>query len=442
MLWELVRDGAARAPGTDAVRAAGRATTYAALAERAGAVAAGLAARGIERFGLLVADPATAVAVLAGAAAVGAEPCSYAAASDDDAVRSLAARFDHRVVVTDRDLGPLGLHPDELAAPGPVPAGTGAAPVLVLTTGTTGEPKGARHDWGRLAAAVRRRDEEPGTRWLLAYNLNQFAGTQVLLHALVHAATLVVPASNQPRHAVEAIRAEGVTHVSATPTFWRFLVAALEPGEAAELPVRQITLGGEAVPGPLLEDLHRLFPEAKVSQVYASTELGSTGSVRDGRNGLPVSVLDGVHGGVELRIVDGELHARSSVGMLGYHGEPDVDDGWRPTGDLVEVRDGRIHFAGRSSTVINVGGVKVHPLPVEERVLAVPGVTLARVYGRSNPMSGQIVAVDVVLADGADEEEVEDAVRDACDDLPAAARPRRIRFVDDIEVREGKVSRR
>ena len=59
-------------------------------------------------------------------------------------------------------------------------------------------------------------------------------------------------------------------------------------------------------------------------------------------------------------------------------------------------------FRGRTSEVINVGGVKVHPLPIEERVGAVPGVDMARVYGRPNAMTGAIVAVEVVAAPGAD----------------------------------------
>jgi acyl-coenzyme A synthetase/AMP-(fatty) acid ligase len=129
--------------------------------------------------------------------------------------------------------------------------------------------------------------------------------------------------------------------------------------------------------------------------------------------------------------------------MLGYYGEPPVDaDGWRATGDLVEVEGDRILFRGRSSEIINVGGVKVHPLPIEERVSAVPGVDMARVYGRPNPMTGAIVALEVVAAPGADRDEVDAAIRAACADLPAAARPRNIRFVDSVTTAGSKIVRR
>jgi acyl-CoA synthetase (AMP-forming)/AMP-acid ligase II len=129
--------------------------------------------------------------------------------------------------------------------------------------------------------------------------------------------------------------------------------------------------------------------------------------------------------------------------MLGYYGEPPADpDAWRPTGDLVEVVGDRIMFRGRSSEVINVGGVKVHPLPVEERIGAVPGVDVARVFGRPNAMTGAIVAVEIVAAPGADTDLISAAIRAACADLPAASRPRSIKFVDTVSMAGNKIVRR
>jgi acyl-CoA synthetase (AMP-forming)/AMP-acid ligase II len=63
--------------------------------------------------------------------------------------------------------------------------------------------------------------------------------------------------------------------------------------------------------------------------------------------------------------------------------------------------------------VINVGGVKVHPLPVEELVSAVDGVELVHVFGRANPVSGQIVQADVVARAGVDTDVLEDDIRAA-----------------------------
>jgi len=197
----------------------------------------------------------------------------------------------------------------------------------------------------------------------------------------------------------------------------------------------QITLGGEAVNAAVLTDLRKAFPDARISHIYAATEIGSAVSVRDEEIGLPASVLErDADDDVRFKIVDGELWAASRIGMVG-------SEDWRPTGDLVEIQGDRIVFMGRTSEIINVGGVKVHPLPIEEIVLRVPGVALAHVFGRANPISGQIVAVDVVVAEGDDEDKVTDAIRDACADLPAASRPRRIRAVPTLDIRGGKVVR-
>jgi acyl-CoA synthetase (AMP-forming)/AMP-acid ligase II len=192
-----------------------------------------------------------------------------------------------------------------------------------------------------------------------------------------------------------------------------------------------------------LVDLRTAFPTARISQVYAANEAGSMRSVRDGRNGLPASALgDRPDSDVALKIVDGELWVRSRIGMLGYLGEPGRDpDGWRATGDLVEVVGDRVLFRGRTSEIINVGGVKVHPLPVEELINAVPGVELARVYGRPNPLAGAIVAAEVVAKSGFDLDELDAAVRQACADLPSAARPRSIHFVETIATTGNKLSR-
>jgi acyl-CoA synthetase (AMP-forming)/AMP-acid ligase II len=354
--------------------------------------------------------------------------------------------FDHDVVITDVLLDlqePTSLPVATLAIDGRAEVTSGRAPILILTTGTTGDPKGVRHDWHRLARAVRKRDDQRGSRWLLAYNLNQFAGSQVVLHALTVGATLVAPASGQPRAALEAMHDFGVTHASGTPTFWRFITALSNEHTLAQLRLEQITLGGEAVPAQLLDDLQHFFPTAKVSQVYAATEFGSTVSVRDRRNGLPASVLEkGEDGAVQMKVVDGELCIRSRAGMIGYFGQPDVADfEWHLTGDLVEVRDDRVFFVGRKSETINVGGVKVHPLPIEELVSSVDGVKLAHAYGRPNALTGHIVAVDVVANAELNQEDLEDAIRTACEGLPAAAQPRRIRFVASLDIKEHKVSR-
>jgi acyl-CoA synthetase (AMP-forming)/AMP-acid ligase II len=418
--------------------------TYGDLAVRARASAAELTARGIRRFGILEQDPAAVLALLAGSALAGAEACVYPLAATDDAVDDLAVRFEHDVVVTGRaGISAVRVPPVaflESSAPEVEPAAD-PRPVMVMTTGTSGRPRGVRHQWDRILRASRRIKPSTDQRWLLAYGLNQFGGLQILIHVLAARATLIAAETFQPRDALTAMDTWGVTHASGTPTFWRFLLSEVRSRPERAPALRQVTLGGEAVPSALLEQIRATFPAAKVSQIYGATEFGQNVTVRDGLPGLPISFLE-AGGDVQFKVVDGQLWVRSAASMLGYFNEESVGtDEWRPTGDLVEVVGERIEFRGRKSDVVNVGGVKVHPLPVEDRISAIPGIAVVRAFGRPNALSGSILAVEAVAEPGYDTEILDKAIRAACADLPPAARPRSIRFVPALKTTGNKMDR-
>ncbi|MBK6511521.1 MAG: acyl--CoA ligase [Haliea sp.] len=298
--------------------------------------------------------------------------------------------------------------------------------ILILTSGTTGEPKCVRYSWPVLFAQV------------------NFAGLQMLVHVLRNGSTLVFAESNKVTHALQAARQCAVTHISSTPTFWRYALASL-PASEHGLALEHITLGSEAFSASLLEQLKQTFPRARIVHIYASTEAGSCVSVSDMRPGLPVSILHRTEdSAVQFRIVDGELHIRSTHGMDGYAGSVECAardaEGWLASGDLVKIENDRILFLGRRSETINVGGVKVHPLE-ENIVCALPCVKLARVFGQANPVAGQIVAVDVVAQVGYTDQVVEEAIREACLALSRHARPRSINFVAAIETNNLKLKR-
>ncbi len=446
MIELLTAAAAARPDGLALVSPYGE-VTYRQLLRDAEVAAANLRARGARRVAVLEPDPAHVIAVLAGASRVGVEACVYPLAATQDVVEELRSRLEHELLITSREeyvdrvvrARDLLVPPADGAELGPMPEDR---PHMVLTTGTTGASRGARHTWDRLLGPARRIRETPDQVWLLAYALNQFGGLQILIHVLAAHATLVVGASFQPRDALVAMRDGGVTHASGTPTFWRFLLSELKADGGAVPDLTQVTLSGEAVPAPLLERIRATFPHANVSQIYAATEFGQAITVRDGLSGLPASMLES-GGEIELKIVDDELWVRSQAGMRGYHGEADLEPGsWRPTGDLVEVVGDRVEFRGRKTDVINVGGVKIHPVQVEERVSVVPGVAMARVFGRKNALTGAVVAVELVLERGHERESVEHAVREACADLPPAARPRSFRFADEMTTTDNKLTRR
>ncbi|SMF29263.1 Acyl-CoA synthetase (AMP-forming)/AMP-acid ligase II [Azospirillum oryzae] len=310
--------------------------------------------------------------------------------------------------------------------------------VTLESSGTTGTPKRLRHDFDRVRGRLRGVAEE-GARWLLTYDPGAFAGLQVMLTAAAAGALLVaVPNSGAGTIAAlaEAARRHAVTHVSGTPSFWRAFLMALG---GADLPLAAVTLGGEAADQPLLDRLAERFPHARLRHIYASTEAGALFAVADGRAGFPSAWLDQAPDGLDLRIADGVLEVRSPRAAPGA-----VDaDGWLSTGDLVERRGDRVLFAGRLDGLVNVGGVKVSPEAVEQRLLAVDGVADAAVLAVPSPITGHLLTATIVPVPGAGEAALRAALRAATADLPPAARPRALTFADHIPLSAaGKKSRK
>ena len=320
------------------------------------------------------------------------------------------------------------------------------AELILLTSGTTGAPKCVRYLWSDLLAQVAKQTPSDDERWLLAYRLNHFAGVQMLCHVLVNHSTLVLTESNGVADAVAAMLEYRVTHVSSTPTFWRFALAFLVDVRG-RLQLRHITLGSEAVSEDLLQRLRELFPCARIVHIYALTEAGSCISVSDGKPGLPIAVLQRpTSAPVQFRVKAGELQVKTRHGMTGYLDQPDHQardaQAWLATGDLVKIEGERILFIGRRSETINVGGVKVHPLEVEGALSSLPGVKLVRVYGRDSPVVGQIVALDLVVDEGWEPQTVEAAVREACLSLPRHSRPLSINLFNTLDTNNFKLARR
>lgn len=444
---DLLRAAAKHGLNRQAVVTSGRTSTFGQILESAECAAANLGRLKVDRVAILDSDPHHVIPLLAGSALAGVEACIYPVAASDEAVGEYRERFDHQFIASSRPtlVAAGATSSDSLlrdeGAPRQKQAPSGV-PLLIMTTGTTsGKPRAARHEWDKILRPSRNIRPTPEQRWLLSYGLNQFGGLQILIHFLGAQATLIAGETFQPRDGLTAMRQWNVTHASGTPTFWRFLLAELRNDGGAVPALEQITMSGEAIPAALLSEVRATFPHARLSQIYAATEFGQAVTVRDGIAGLPTNMLNSGNE-LDFRVVNGELWVKSSAAMLGYYDEPTLDPGeWRATGDLVEIVGDRVEFRGRKSDVINVGGVKIHPLPIEDRISQLPGVALARVFGKSSALVGSIVAVDIVPAPGHESDEIESQIRRVCADLPPAARPRSIRFVESIDLIGNKLSR-
>src|SRR5215471_1241764 len=274
---------------------------------------------------------------------------------------------------------------------------------LMLTSGTSGVPKIVSHTLEGLTGAIAADGPARGASavWATFYDIRRYGGLQILLRAVIGGGSMVLSEPGEPlADHVARLAARGVTHVSGTPSHWRKLLMS---GSAAGFAPRYVRLSGEIADQAVLDGLASAFPNASIGHAYASTEAGVGFAVNDGREGFPASLIGQNRDGVEMKVVDGSLRIRSKRTAHVYIGKAAAaltdPDGFVDTGDMVELRGDRYYFVGRRGGIINVGGQKVHPEEVEAAINRHPAVWGSLVRARKSPVTGAIVAADVVLKD-------------------------------------------
>ncbi|TRV80764.1 amino acid adenylation domain-containing protein [Streptomyces sp. 130] len=300
--------------------------------------------------------------------------------------------------------------PDAPAAPAP-PALTDPAYVL-YTSGSTGAPKGVEVSHAALAnllAALRdTTGTGPGSRWLGLTSLSFDISTVELFLPLVTGGTVVLVPEGRHRDGTalaELVDRHRLTHVQATPSGWRTMLAG-----GLHAPDVVALTGGEALPDALARELRTAV--GRLVNVYGPTEttvwstaaeLGPEDPVTIGRPlaNTRAYVLDARLQPMP-RGLTGELYIGGDGVAHGYRGRPGltaarfVPDPFGPpgarlyrTGDLVRLtEDGRIAFAGRSDTQVKVRGHRIELGEIDAALGSHPQVAQAVTVLREGPDDG------------------------------------------------------
>lgn len=266
------------------------------------------------------------------------------------------------------------------------------AGLVLFSTGTTGRPKAILHD---LTVFLKRFETpRPMLKTLNFLLFDHIGGLNTLLHTLFNKGTVVAPKSRSVEHILETCKEHQIEVLPTTPTFLRMmLMSGLIPDNVTES-LKIITYGTERMDQPTLDALCKLLPNVDFRQTFGMSELGIVRVKSEARNSLFMRVGGE---GIETRIVDSVLEIRSKMRMLGYLNakSPFNEDGWYNTKDIVEVRNGYYRVTGRTSEVINVGGLKFMASEIERVALQFEGVELVKAVGKSNPITGEHVELTV-----------------------------------------------
>jgi long-chain acyl-CoA synthetase len=342
--------------------------------------------------------------------------------------------------------------------------------VILYTSGTTGQPKGAElrhrnmHDNALAGADLFRSDaQRPDTYLCVLPLFHSFGQTVMQNGAITFGGTIVLQPRFEARAALELVVAHGVTFFGGVPTmYWGLLGALDETVDVASLTknLRMAVAGGSVLAG----EIHKAFKDrfgVTILEGYGLSETSPVASFstygeepRVGSIGVPIT-------GVEMKLINddwsevkdvageiGEIAIKGHNVMKGYYNRPDatdwaIKDGWFRSGDLARKdEDGFYYIVDRSKDMIIRGGFNVYPREIEELLMEHPAASLVAVIGVPHESHGEEIKAVVVRTAGDETTEAE-LVSWAKDQLAAYKYPRIVEFADALPMTAtGKILKR
>ncbi len=296
------------------------------------------------------------------------------------------------------------------------------AAVILYTSGTTGEPRGAMLAGEALAANAQAMGEVSASRpedvHLCTLPLHHSFGATVSMNMpIATGGRIVFGGQFIPVAVARLICRAHATVWAGVPAMFAAMAERADVGRDDLASLRMCISGGAALSGRVFRAFSERFG-IEIAEGYGLTEASpvatatrSGGRVVAGAVGTPIP-------GVSVHVVDesGEEVARGQAGdvrvsgagvMLGYYGRPCetrevLRDGWLQTGDVGFIDEhGYLRILDRKRDMINTSGYKVYPAEVEETIRQHPAVRDVLVVGQPHPVRGEIVAAHVQLRPGA-----------------------------------------
>jgi fatty-acyl-CoA synthase len=294
--------------------------------------------------------------------------------------------------------------------------------VILLTSGTTGSPKGAKHSGGAdggpgiLKAILDRtpwRAEEPVV--VVAPMFHAWGFSQLVFAASM-ACTIVTRRKFDPEATLELIDRHRATGMCVVPVMFDRIMELPDEvrNKYSGRSLRFAAASGSRMRPDVVIKFMDQFGDV-IYNNYNATEAGmiATATPQDLRAAPDTAGKPA--GGTEIRILDkdfaelptgevGGIYVRNSTQFDGYTSgkTKDFHEGFMSSGDVGRFDDaGRLFVVGRDDEMIVSGGENVYPIEVEKTLTAHPDIAEASVIGVDDEQYGQRLAAFVVLNDGA-----------------------------------------
>jgi long-chain acyl-CoA synthetase len=331
-------------------------------------------------------------------------------------------------------------------------AAAGDTAVILYTSGTTGQPKGAELTHSNLkrnAEVITRLGElSPEDVLLGALPLFHSFGQTCTMNAAVAAGAMMTQLPRfDPEKALEIIQRDKATIFQGVPTMYNAILHCERRDDYDISTLRLCMSGGSAMPEELMRNFEAALG-AKILEGYGLSETSPVASFNHlDRERKPGSIGTPIEG-VEMKVVDddgndvpqgeiGEIVIKGHNVMKGYWQRDEataeaVKDGWFHTGDMAKVDDdGYFFIVDRKKELIIRGGYNVYPREIEEVLYEHPAVQEAAVIGVEDEKMGEEVGAAVVLKKGEDASESD--LRSFVKDQVAGYKyPRKIWFTDEL----------
>jgi acyl-CoA synthetase (AMP-forming)/AMP-acid ligase II len=285
---------------------------------------------------------------------------------------------------------------------------------IIYTSGTTGKSKGVMLSHNALRASTSGIIEylaltSKDRIGVLLDFVYSYGNSLLHTHCRVGASLALLHGLAFPARVVDLLERRSCTGLSGVPSTFALLLQRGQM-EGRSLPaLRYLTCAGGALPAANLLRLQRLLPRVEIFLMYGQTEASARlsylppsqlerrpNSIGKGMPGVTLEVLD-PNGQPVKSVMEGEIVASGESLMTGYWGDREATrqtlrEGKLWTGDLAMVdEEGFIHITGRRSDLINTGAFRVHPLEIEDAIIAMDGVHECVVVGAPDALWGEAI---------------------------------------------------